>query len=141
MPECLLGRGSNVGDRARQLDLAIQHLRGCPRVVWRAASGYHQTRPVGGPAGQADFLNAAVRVATDLRPPQVLAWVKHVEQELGRAPSERWGPRSIDIDVLLYDLLVMSTNDLVVPHPRMAVRRFVLEPACEIGRASCRERV
>ncbi|MFW6171168.1 MAG: 2-amino-4-hydroxy-6-hydroxymethyldihydropteridine diphosphokinase, partial [Planctomycetota bacterium] len=133
MADCLIGLGSNLGDRVAQLDQAIHRFCGSSDVTLREVSRYHETPAVGGPPGQARFLNAVMRITTDLPPLQLLARAQQVEGELGRRRWEHWGPRSIDIDVLLYDLLVMTTEELVVPHPWMAVRRFVLEPACEVG--------
>ncbi|MGM0486423.1 MAG: 2-amino-4-hydroxy-6-hydroxymethyldihydropteridine diphosphokinase [Planctomycetota bacterium] len=133
MADCLIGLGSNIGDRVVQLDQAIHRFCGASHVTLRGISRYQETLPVGGPPGQGPFLNAVIRITTDLLPLQLLARAQQVERELGRQRLERWGPRSIDIDVLLYDLLVMTTEELIIPHPRMAARRFVLEPACEVG--------
>ena len=74
-----------------------------------------------------------MRITTQLPPQQLLAAVRAVEQQMGRKRRERWGPREIDIDILLYDQEVLATAELIVPHPRMAVRRFVLEPASEVA--------
>ncbi len=133
MADCLIGLGSNVGNRVTLLDQAIDQICGCPQNTLRGVSRYHEMPPIGGPAGQGPFLNAAIRITTELSPEQLLAQLRVVERDLGRKRLERWGPRSIDIDVLLYDLLIMATVQLELPHPRMAVRRFVLEPACEVG--------
>ncbi|MHB0957951.1 MAG: 2-amino-4-hydroxy-6-hydroxymethyldihydropteridine diphosphokinase [Pirellulaceae bacterium] len=133
MAQCLLGLGSNLGDRATQLDRAAELLCGDPQIHCIRRSTYHTTRPIGGPPRQDEFLNAAIRMATQLSPEQVLAAVRDVEQRMGRHRAARWGPRVIDIDVLLYDQEVVATKELSVPHPRMAVRRFVLEPANEVG--------
>ena len=133
MAECLIGLGSNLGDRAAQLEKACQLLCGHPRIHCGGRSTFHSTPPIGGPTGQGPFLNAAVRITTSLSPPQLLAVARHVEQQLGRQRRERWGPRVIDVDVLLYDQRVEETEELVLPHPRMALRRFVLAPACEVA--------
>ena len=134
MAECLIGLGSNLGDRAAQLDEACQLLCGHPQIRGvSAAARFMPTPPIGGPAGQDPFLNAALRVTTSLSPAAALAAVRDVEQQLGRERRERWGPRAIDIDILLYDQRVVETDELVLPHPRMAVRRFVLAPACEVA--------
>jgi 2-amino-4-hydroxy-6-hydroxymethyldihydropteridine diphosphokinase len=92
-----------------------------------------QTPPIGGPGGQPKFLNAAATLDTSLAPQQLLAALKQVEAALGRAPAERWAARTIDLDLLLYGNAVVDTPELVVPHPRMAFRRFVVEPAAEIA--------
>ena len=104
-----------------------------PADPLRGRSAYHATRPIGGPPGQDPFLNAALRITTDLSPWQLLAAARDVEQRMGRHRRERWGPREIDIDILLYDHEVLASEELCVPHPRMAMRRFVLEPASEVG--------
>jgi 2-amino-4-hydroxy-6-hydroxymethyldihydropteridine diphosphokinase len=133
MPLCLLGLGSNLGDSPRTLDEAIARLGRHQEVEVLRRSRYLQTAPVGGPAGQADYLNAAVLVQTSLTPQALLIACQNIENELGRRRIEHWGPRTIDIDLLLYDDLVLDSPELTIPHPRMAERRFVLEPAAEIA--------
>jgi 2-amino-4-hydroxy-6-hydroxymethyldihydropteridine diphosphokinase len=133
MADCLIGLGSNLGDRGAQLDQACRLLCGHPQIQLRACSTFRATRPIGGPGGQEAFLNAALRITTSLPPEQLLLVVRDVEQQLGRERHERWGPRVIDVDVLLYDQQVVDTDELTLPHPRMAVRRFVLGPACEVA--------
>jgi 2-amino-4-hydroxy-6-hydroxymethyldihydropteridine diphosphokinase len=133
MAQCLIGLGSNLGDRASLLDAAIANLDelGGTRVVSR--SRYHETPPVGGPTGQSSFLNGAVLVETALTPVELLNEIGTIERELGRQRVERWGARAIDLDLLLYDDLVVDTTRLQLPHPRMAWRRFVLVPAGEVA--------
>ncbi|MHB8899028.1 MAG: 2-amino-4-hydroxy-6-hydroxymethyldihydropteridine diphosphokinase, partial [Thermoguttaceae bacterium] len=128
MPQCLIGLGSNLGDRAALLDAAISLLRDERGVELAATSRYHETAAAGGPAGQARFLNAAVLVLTHLLPGELLDAAMRIESRLGRRREERWGPRSIDIDLLLYDGLTVRGEGLRLPHPRMAWRRFVLAP-------------
>jgi 2-amino-4-hydroxy-6-hydroxymethyldihydropteridine diphosphokinase len=134
MPLCLLGLGSNLGDSARTLDEALARLGRHPQVELLRQSRYLQTPPVGGPAGQADYLNAAALVRTSMSPHALLIACQEIENELGRRREVRWGPRTIDIDLLLYDDLVLNEPDLTIPHPRMAERQFALEPAAEIAR-------
>jgi 2-amino-4-hydroxy-6-hydroxymethyldihydropteridine diphosphokinase len=134
MPLCLLGLGSNLGDSARTLDDALSRLAQLPEVEVLRRSSFLQTAPVGGPAGQADYLNLAALVSMSLSPRALLIACQKIESDLGRIRLERWGPRTIDIDLLLYDDLVIDEPDLTIPHPRMAERRFVLEPAAEIAR-------
>lgn len=131
MPLCLLGLGSNLGNRAALLRAAVQRLEqtSSTRIVSR--SGLHETSPIGGPRGQEAFLNAAVLVETSLPPDSLLAIVGRIETELGRQRNERWGPRTVDIDLLIYDDLIQTTETLQLPHPRMAWRRFILVPAAE----------
>jgi len=133
MSDCLIGLGSNLEDRAAQLDRARDLLCSSRRIQLRAVSRYFQTSPVGGPRGQQHFLNAALRLQTDLTPNELFAWTQRVESDMGRRRLERWGPRVIDIDVLLYDRWIVERRGLSIPHPRMAIRRFVLEPACEVA--------
>jgi 2-amino-4-hydroxy-6-hydroxymethyldihydropteridine diphosphokinase len=104
-----------------------------PGVAVQAVSRYRETRPIGGPAGQSAFLNGACLIETDLPARDVLEMLTAVENTLHRERNDRWGARTIDLDLLLYDDLVVETSNLTVPHPRMATRRFVLEPAAEIA--------
>jgi 2-amino-4-hydroxy-6-hydroxymethyldihydropteridine diphosphokinase len=133
MARCLIGCGSNLGRRREQLDRAVELLRFMPGVRMLAVSRYRETRPVGGPAGQTAYLNGACLLETDLGPHDVLGMLAAVENTLHRERHDRWGERTLDLDLLLYDDLVLDDASLTVPHPRMATRRFVLEPAVEIA--------
>lgn len=133
MARCLIGCGSNLGRRREQLDRAVELLRFMPGVRMLAVSRYRETRPVGGPAGQAAYLNGACLLETDLGPHDVLGMLAAVENTLHRERHDRWGERTLDLDLLLYDDLVLDDAALTVPHPRMTTRRFVLEPAVEIA--------
>ena len=133
MPETLIALGSNLGDRRRALDRAVARLGELPDTRMVARSRLYETAPVGGPPGQGLFLNGAVLLDTSLAPAALLDQLGRIERELGRQPAERWAPRPIDLDLLLYGGLVLETAELVLPHPRMAWRRFVLEPAAEIA--------
>jgi 2-amino-4-hydroxy-6-hydroxymethyldihydropteridine diphosphokinase len=133
MPLCLLGLGSNLGDRGRSLAEALARLGSQQHLELVRQSSFRETLPAGGPAGQAAYLNAAALVRTSLAPEAILHACQTIENELGRRREERWGPRTVDIDMLLYDGLVLNTPVLQLPHPRMAWRRFVLEPAAEIA--------
>ncbi|NQT11179.1 MAG: 2-amino-4-hydroxy-6-hydroxymethyldihydropteridine diphosphokinase [Planctomycetes bacterium] len=133
MAICLIGLGSNLGDRRRLLEQAVARFRREPEIELKGRSRWQETAPIGGPAGQGAFLNGAVVVATSLGPEALLARLKGMEAELGRCPGRRWGPRRIDLDLLLYGETVLETAALSVPHPRMAWRRFVLEPAAEVA--------
>jgi 2-amino-4-hydroxy-6-hydroxymethyldihydropteridine diphosphokinase len=128
-----IGLGSNLGDRKGILDAAIAALADAPGVAVEAVSSYHETSPVGGPAGQGAFLNAAARLATTLDPHQLLAVLREIESRAGRVREVRWGERTLDLDILYFDHLAVSTEDLKIPHPRLAVRRFVLAPLAEIA--------
>lgn len=133
MPSCLIGLGCNLGNRRKTLDQAVARLDRHPGVRLSGSSSWHETSPIGGPPGQPPFLNGAVTVETSLAPEAVLAVLQQIETDLGRRRGERWGPRTIDLDFLLYDQLALCTPSLVLPHPRMAWRRFVLEPAAEVA--------
>jgi 2-amino-4-hydroxy-6-hydroxymethyldihydropteridine diphosphokinase len=133
MADVLIALGANLGDRRDTLTRAIQLLSAQPRVHGLRASGFHETAPVGGPSGQPGFLNAAARLETDLPPEDVHALLAEIEASCGRLRADRWAARTIDLDLLLYDELEVNSPGLLVPHPRMAFRRFVLEPAAEIA--------
>ena len=104
-----------------------------PDIKVARQSRYYETRPAGGPDGQSAFLNAAAVLQTSLSPQTLLTELQKIEADLGRRRIEHWGPRTIDLDLLLYDNLTQTGPDLVIPHPRMAWRRFVLEPAAEVA--------
>jgi 2-amino-4-hydroxy-6-hydroxymethyldihydropteridine diphosphokinase len=104
-----------------------------PGVTLVSVSRYRDTRPIGGPPGQGVFLNSACLIETDLTPHDLLGLLTAVENTLHRERSERWGPRTVDLDLLLYDDVVLKTESLTLPHPRMVTRRFVLEPCVEIA--------
>jgi 2-amino-4-hydroxy-6-hydroxymethyldihydropteridine diphosphokinase len=133
MANCLIGLGSNLGDRGQYLRAALDHLQQLPQTRLLAASTFHDTKPAGGPTVQSLYLNAAARIETSLEPLSLLAELQRIENELGRVREQRWGPRTVDLDLLLYDTLESQSPDLTLPHPRMSFRRFVLEPAAEIA--------
>jgi 2-amino-4-hydroxy-6-hydroxymethyldihydropteridine diphosphokinase len=133
MARCLIGCGSNLGSRRQQIQTALDLLRYMPGVELLAVSRFRETRPVGGPARQGSFLNGACLIETDLPPGDLLGALCAVENTLARRRDERWGPRTIDLDLLLYGDLVVESPELTLPHPRMATRRFVLEPCAEIA--------
>jgi 3-oxoacyl-[acyl-carrier protein] reductase len=123
-----LGLGSNLGDRRDFLETALQALRVTPGIVVTKVSEFIETAPVGGPPGQGPYLNAAAEVRTELGPVPLLRRMQEIEHQLGRVRGERWGPRTIDLDLLLYGNECVSEPDLQVPHPEMARREFVLRP-------------
>jgi 2-amino-4-hydroxy-6-hydroxymethyldihydropteridine diphosphokinase len=133
MSVCLLGLGANLDDRQQQLDAAVGQLAEHPAVSVRAVSRWRVTPPIGGPPGTADYLNGAALIDTRLSVTELFEVIRSIERGLGRRRRQRWDARRIDIDILLFDDLVCHTQDLQVPHPWMAVRRFVLEPAAEIA--------
>src|SRR5438309_3518485 len=123
-----LGLGSNLGNRRRHLREAVA---GLPDVV--AVSSVYETEPVGGPEGQGPYLNLVVELDTDLTPRQLLEVAGRLEEAAGRVRAERWGARTLDVDVLLVGELVVDEPDLVIPHPRMWERRFVVAPLGELS--------
>lgn len=133
MHDVFLCLGSNMGDRNAHLERALGELekRGIARVV--TVSPLYKTSPVDY-TDQAWFLNGAARVETDLSPRDLLSGLKQVEADLGRdAGGVRFGPRPIDIDIILYDDLIYDDEVLIIPHPRMHKRAFVLTPLCDIA--------
>ena len=133
MARVYLGLGSNVGDRAANICRALSLVEDAHARL-REVSELFETEAVGGPAGQPRYLNGAARFETELEPEALLERVKAVEKQVGRVERERWGPREIDLDILLYDDRVVKTARLEIPHPRLAERMFVLVPLAEIAR-------
>jgi len=133
MSQCLIALGANLGDRAEAIQHAISLLGENSHFGSLTHSAWHETAAVGGPADQPAYLNGAIHVSTALGPLQVLSELQTIEQRLGRDRQERWGARTIDLDLLLYDDVVLSTPELTLPHPRMAFRKFVLAPAAEVA--------
>ncbi len=126
-----LSLGSNLGDRAANIERALARLDAAGVRIVRRSSLY-KTEPVEFTA-QGWFLNLAAEVETDLMPRQLLHAIRRVEQEMGRRRIARAGPRVLDIDVLLYGTSIVRTPELEIPHPRMAGRRFVLVPMAELA--------
>ena len=123
-----LGLGSNLGDRRAHLQAAVAAL---PDVT--SVSPVYETDPVGGPPGQPPYLNLVVALDTDLSPRQLLDVARRLEAAAGRVPTEPGGPRTLDVDVLVVGDLTVREPDLVVPHPRMWQRRFVLAPLADLA--------
>ncbi|MCX8026400.1 MAG: 2-amino-4-hydroxy-6-hydroxymethyldihydropteridine diphosphokinase [Thermodesulfovibrionales bacterium] len=126
----MLGIGSNQGDRQGNIDKAIEHLSRMGISI-NKISGYYDTEPWGY-TNQPRFLNVAVSGHTDLTPDELLNVSKGIEQDIGRTATFRWGPRVIDIDILLYGDMIINKEDIVIPHPFMDKREFVLKPLSEI---------
>jgi 2-amino-4-hydroxy-6-hydroxymethyldihydropteridine diphosphokinase len=129
----LLGLGSNLGDREQNLRGALADIEALPDARVSRVSKFHVSKPIGGPPGQKDFLNSAARVETSHSPLRLLDELKDIETRRGRKQTDRWAPRPIDIDILLFGDEVAETAMLTLPHPRMSFRRFVLVPAAEIA--------
>lgn len=127
-----LGLGSNLGDRLAHLQAAVDGLAASPHVRVVAVSQVYETTPVGGPQ-QGDYLNAVVAVDTTLEARELLGVAQDLEQQEHRVRRERWGPRTLDVDVLLVGDTRVSEPDLVVPHPRLTERAFVLVPLADVA--------
>jgi len=125
--------GANLGDRAQNLRDALKQLDAISAVRVVAVSSFLENPAVGGPADSPPFLNAAAEVSTMLSAANLLERLLQIERALGRERREKWGPRTIDLDLLLYGNEVIDTQDLIVPHPRLHERRFVLQPLAEIA--------
>ena len=133
MPRAAIALGSNLGDRAGTLARATRRLRAEPGVRLLATSPVYETSPVGGPAGQGAYLNAAVTLETDRPADELLHFLHAVEHRFGRVRTVPDAPRPLDLDLLLYDELVVQFPHCTVPHPRLTERAFVLVPLCDIA--------
>jgi 2-amino-4-hydroxy-6-hydroxymethyldihydropteridine diphosphokinase len=127
--KAVVALGANIGSPREQMDVAIALLREATEV--KAVSSYFVTKPVGGPE-QPDYLNAVCILESELPALDLLAVLQGIEKSLGRERDVRWGPRTIDLDLIQYGSLLSAAAELELPHPRAHERRFVLEPWCEI---------
>jgi 2-amino-4-hydroxy-6-hydroxymethyldihydropteridine diphosphokinase len=127
-----IGLGANEGDPRRQLQEAMTRLAAAEEIELVKASSFYLNPPLG-PPGQPWYVNAVIQVRTRLTPEELLRVLHRVEDDLGRVRQERWGPRTIDLDLLLYNGVVLSGPDLCLPHPEMHKRSFVLMPLAEIA--------
>ncbi len=130
MARAFLGLGSNLGDRVSYLQEAVESLGAVGRV---AVSPVYETEPVGGPGGQEPYLNVVVELDTELTARELLGVCHRLESAANRVRSERWGPRTLDVDILWIDGVTVAEPDLVVPHPRMWERKFVLAPLADLA--------
>jgi 2-amino-4-hydroxy-6-hydroxymethyldihydropteridine diphosphokinase len=130
--KAFISLGTNIGDRFQYLSLAIKELEKHEQIEVVDESSIYETDPVGY-VNQAAFLNMVVLVITGLSSHELLTECLRIELELGRKREIRWGPRTIDLDILLYNQENIETEDLIIPHPRMKERAFVLVPLLEIG--------
>jgi 2-amino-4-hydroxy-6-hydroxymethyldihydropteridine diphosphokinase len=131
MTRAFIGLGSNVGDRLQFLQRAVKSLSRAPGVQLGDVSSVYETAPVG-PAAQAWFLNAVAAVDTHLSPAALLAQTQGIERALGREVTYRWGPRRIDLDILLYGDMQVHTATLTIPHAELRQRAFVMIPLLEL---------
>ena len=133
MPKSLIGLGANREHREKVLRDVVRQLETLPHVNIFGLSQVYETTPVGGPDGQRVFLNAAVLIESNFKSPDLLTELHKLETAFGRTRDTRWGPRVIDLDLLLHDGVVSDSPKLTLPHPRMTFRRFVLHPACDVA--------
>ena len=133
MARVFIGVGSNEGDRLALISGAVKALGRASGIRVVQMAMITETEPLGGPP-QAPYLNTVVELDTTLAPDELLARLQEIERQLGRTPSaQRWAPRPIDLDVLLYDDRVVRSSSLEIPHPRLHERRFVLEPLAQLA--------
>ncbi|MCX5711368.1 MAG: 2-amino-4-hydroxy-6-hydroxymethyldihydropteridine diphosphokinase [Candidatus Omnitrophica bacterium] len=131
MQDCFVGLGSNLGNKRKNLLKALQKIKQLKETKIIKASKIIQSMPLGGPK-QPKFLNAVIKLRTELSPLSLLKKLKNIEAELGRKKTVRWGPRVIDLDILLYSDRIIETKELTVPHPRIFERDFVIKPLLEV---------
>ncbi|MUG96806.1 2-amino-4-hydroxy-6-hydroxymethyldihydropteridine diphosphokinase [Scytonema sp. UIC 10036] len=131
MTSSAIALGSNLGDTLAILEAAIEVLAQTPGIVLQAKSSWYRTKAVGPP--QPDYINGTAILKVEMVPEQLLETLLNIENQFGRVRRERWEPRTLDLDLLLYDRLILQTPKLQVPHPRMQQRAFVLVPLAEIA--------
>lgn len=134
MTQAYIGLGANLGQPISQLQSAVQQLQQLANSQLLAVSRLYASKPaLGSPSNQPDYVNAAVLIQTTLSPTQLLAKLQALENAAGRVRAERWGARSLDLDILLYDNQQINTPDLIIPHPELVNRCFVLLPLLDIN--------
>lgn len=129
--QAAIALGSNLGDSLSILKKAVQTLAETPKIRVNSCSSWYQTAPIGPP--QPDYLNSCVIIQVELNPLELLSVLLNIEKKFGRIRQEKWGPRTLDLDLLLYNNLILDTPTLQIPHPRMRERAFVLIPLAEIA--------
>ena len=132
MAEVYIGLGSNIGDRKKNIAEALHLLDSPPEIKVDKSSSLYITEPIGY-VGQDWFLNSVVEVATQLSPKDLLHRCQVIEEQMGRVRTMLWGPRIIDLDILLYGEEIIEDDELIIPHPSMHKRRFVLVPLVEVA--------
>jgi 2-amino-4-hydroxy-6-hydroxymethyldihydropteridine diphosphokinase len=132
MTKVYAGLGSNLGNKRENIIRAIDRIDAYQEICVKEKSGFYDTTPVGGPL-QPDYVNCVIGLETEIEPQALLKEFKKIEIELGRKPGVRWGPRVVDLDILLYGDRIVTDPNLKIPHERMHERAFVLEPLCEIS--------
>lgn len=132
-----IGIGSNMGDRVAHMVDAIQRLKSEDRIDVKAVSHFYETEPITLKGESSHwFINAVIQIKTTLSPVQLLRKLQDIEKQMGRERSHKWAPRTIDLDILLFDDQICKSSELTIPHPEMHKRRFVLEPLCELNGAA-----
>ena len=131
MTVAVLGLGANIGDRRQNLAAALRRVDAHPGIAVEAVSALYETPPWG-KTDQPAFLNAAARIETSLSPRALLDAILEVERSLGRERGERWGPRTLDIDILIFGTAALNEPGLEIPHPRLAERAFALAPLLDV---------
>jgi 2-amino-4-hydroxy-6-hydroxymethyldihydropteridine diphosphokinase len=133
MDFCYLGMGANLGDRQKNIALALKRIKQLPKTRIIRVAKIIETEPVGGPKGQPRFLNTVLKIKTGLSPQALLRSLKKIERELGRKKTAlRCGPRPIDLDILFYADRNLNSKNLKIPHPKIFQRDFVLGPLAEL---------
>lgn len=132
MPTAYLSIGSNIGDKIFNCEQAVERLRAMAGIKVRERSDLYLTQPVGGPV-QDDYINGVLKIDTDIPPEKLLDTIKDIEKDMGRTHAHRNYPRLIDIDILTYDDVVLKDRKLVIPHPRMHERYFVLHGLIQVA--------
>lgn len=128
-----LALGGNLGEPLKAFRAACRTLAEHAKIKLQAVSSLYRTPPIGGPEGQPDYLNAVVEVLTQLAPEELLDFCRQIENAAGRTRDIRWGARTLDIDLIFYDQVVLDTPVLKIPHPRLQLRHFVLLPLAELA--------
>lgn len=131
MADVYIALGSNMDSPHSQLDSALEAIAQHPHMQLSGVSSRYQTPPIG--PQQPDFINAAAELSTDLSPPALLDALQAIEQQQNRVRNIHWGPRTLDLDILLYDNLVLESERLTIPHPRLSERAFVLVPLTDLN--------
>lgn len=132
MVTCYLGVGSNLGNRRKNIKLAIKKINSLKSTKVIKTSRMIETKPAGGPAGQRNYLNGVIKIRTLITPSPFLKELKKIEKDLGRKKTVRYGPRTIDLDILYYADKIINSKILRVPHPKIFEREFVLKPLLEV---------
>lgn len=133
MNTVFLSIGSNLGDRALYVQTAVNSLNNHKKINISQQASILESDPVGGPDGQGKYLNTVIEIATELDQFHLLKFCQNLEEAAGRKREIKWGPRTLDIDILIFNNLIQDSPILIIPHPEMHYRRFVLQPLSEIA--------